>query len=315
MPRKAPIASTSFFSSSPIGSSEPVKLDNTTSSVTTTEIDNESFHDFGVGEKNTAASSLIEEVSVAGPKRSLSPLSILKFITPTLALWIAPPVMSLIDTSVVGSYCGATDLAALGPGCTLIDSSAYLFMFIATAATNLVATAQANGRDLEAEQTVSEAFWLAGMCGLFLAMTVWTMGQPLLQLIAGQASANVVPSALKYAVVRAVGQPAVIVASVARASALAAQDTRGPLLSVAMAFALNALGTLFLVRVAKLGIIGAAIGTLMADTAAAAFLLLRIWRERRSGKKASSPADSSLDSISSDSEGGVGGGVMVVAGA
>jgi hypothetical protein len=42
---------------------------------------------------------------------TLQPKAVLRFLAPTLALWIAPPVMSLIDTSVVGRFCGATDLA------------------------------------------------------------------------------------------------------------------------------------------------------------------------------------------------------------
>lgn len=44
-------------------------------------------------------------------KLSLSPKAVLRFIAPTLALWIAPPVMSLIDTSAVGRFCGPSDLA------------------------------------------------------------------------------------------------------------------------------------------------------------------------------------------------------------
>ena len=56
---------------------------------------------------------------------TLAPMTVLRFVAPTLALWIAPPIMSLIDTSVVGRFCGASDLAALSPGCTLIDSSSY----------------------------------------------------------------------------------------------------------------------------------------------------------------------------------------------
>ena len=228
--------------------------------------------------------------------RTLSPATVLRFIAPTLALWVAPPVMSLIDTAVVGRYCGAIDLAALGPACTLIDSSSYLFMFIATAATNLVASAKVDGDDAAAEKAVSEAFFLALIGGLFLCSSVLMAGRPLLSAIAGKESADVVPSALRYAVVRAFGQPAVLVASVARASALAGKDTRGPLASVALAFALNTAGTLVLVRVFKMGIIGAAIGTLAADSAAAIFLLgrtgqmrSRLGSERSSGAGAAEP--------------------------
>jgi len=216
---------------------------------------------------------------------TLRPMAVLRFIAPTLALWMAPPVMSLIDTSVVGRYCGPTDLAALSPGCTLIDSSSYLFFFIATAATNLVASAIANGDDSEAERIVSEALFLALCSGAFLGGLVLLAGSPILMRIAGEASASVVPSALKYALVRAFGQPFVIMASVARAAALAEKDTRGPLISVGIAFVLNVIGTLTLVRKTTMGITGAAVGTLCADIVATSFLLGRIKRKRKRSKK------------------------------
>lgn len=209
-----------------------------------------------------------------------SPLAVAKFVAPTIALWIAPPVMSLIDSSVVGRYCGATELAALGPACTLIDSSAYLFMFIATATTNLVATSLANNNFDQADQVYSEALVIAAICGAFLTATVCLVGRNLLHAIAGGASANVVPAAFTYSIIRAIGQPAVIMASVARAAALASKDTNGPLLSVTTAFLLNAIGTWSLVRLAGWGIAGAAVATLVADCTAAIFLMTRAYRQR-----------------------------------
>lgn len=267
---------------------------------------------FGVGEKTLELRDLVEsdsEIDISVPTEdlkevtvrqdsntttsatpvvpTLAPMTVLRFVAPTLALWIAPPVMSLIDTSVVGRFCGANDLAALSPGCTLIDSSSYLFMFIATAATNMVASsrAAADGNDSETcERIVSEALFLALVSGIFLACMVFLAGQPMLSAIAGKESSMVVPAALQYSTVRAFGQPAVIMASVARAAALAGKDTRGPLTSVALAFVLNAVGTIALVRWTDLGIVGAAIGTLSADVAATIFLLQRIQSSRRSKK-------------------------------
>lgn len=145
----------------------------------------------------------------------------------------------------------------------------------------MVASSRAENDENETcERIVSEALFLALVSGIFLAATVFVAGGPLLHAIAGQESASVVPSALKYATVRAFGQPAVIMASVARASALAGKDTQGPLTSVALAFVLNAVGTTILVRYCNLGIVGAAIGTLCADCVATLFLLTRISSSR-----------------------------------
>jgi len=232
-------------------------------------------------QEETEESMLLADDS-SSEKLSLSPKAVLRFIAPTIALWVAPPIMSLIDTSAVGRFCGPTDLAALSPGCTLIDSSSYLFFFIATAATNLVASANASSDDRdESDRIVSEALFLALISGIGLGTMVLVAGTPLLTIIAGKASASVVPSALKYALVRAFGQPFVIMASVARAAALTEKDTKGPLVSVGLAFILNVIGTLILVKKTPLGIMGAAIGTLCADVAATGFLLFRLKQSRR----------------------------------
>jgi hypothetical protein len=82
-------------------------------------------------------------------------------------------------------------------------------------------------------------------------------------------------------------------ASVARVTALAKKDTRGPLLSVAMDFLLNVVGTITLVKGGNLGIMGEAIGTLCADIAASIFLLGRMQTSRRKNL-----SDDNRDSLS-----------------
>jgi len=231
-------------------------------------------------DKTTSVIITEKKEATLQPASALSFLSIIRFLTPTLALWIAPPIMSLIDTSVVGRYCGSVDLAALGPGCTLVDSTSYLFMFLATATTNLVATARAEGREDDADRAIGESLFLSLCSGLMLSTLILLFGQTLLRLIAGKESLNVVPSATKYALVRSLGQPATIFASVSRASFLADKDTAGPLVSVSLAFMGNAIGTYVLVKYAGMGIVGAAIGTLLADVSAALFLFRRMKKMR-----------------------------------
>jgi len=242
---------------------------------------------FGVSERTSVALQIMVpggengDGAPADPPSptSLRPGTLLRFVAPTLALWIAPPVMSLIDTSVVGRICGATELAALSPACTLIDGSAYLFFFIATAATNLVASARAAGDVRGAERTTAEATFLAISFGVALTAVTLAFGRSLLSAIAGASSLAVVPAALRYSSVRALGQPAVLAASVARAAALTDKDTRGPLISVAIAFVLNAIGTVWLVH--RTGsIVGAAVGTTVADYAAMIYLFARMARKK-----------------------------------
>lgn len=84
-----------------------------------------------------------------------------------------------------------------------------------------MANANASSDDREeSDRIVSEALFLAMISGIGLGTMVLVAGTPLLGMIAGEASISVVPSALKYALVRAFGQPFVIMASVARAAGM-----------------------------------------------------------------------------------------------
>ena len=58
---------------------------------------------------------------------------------PTFGVYLANPILSLVDTAVVGQFCDATELASLGPGCSLCDMTVFMFNFLALATTTLLA--------------------------------------------------------------------------------------------------------------------------------------------------------------------------------
>ncbi|OAE18577.1 hypothetical protein AXG93_1923s1330 [Marchantia polymorpha subsp. ruderalis] len=68
---------------------------------------------------------------------------ILVFAGPALGIWLSGPLMSIIDTAVVGQS-SSLELAALGPGTVLCDQLSYVFMFLSISTSNLIATALAH---------------------------------------------------------------------------------------------------------------------------------------------------------------------------
>ncbi|RVW93332.1 Protein detoxification 47, chloroplastic [Vitis vinifera] len=64
------------------------------------------------------------------------------FTGPATGLWICGPLMSLIDTAVIGQG-SSVELAALGPGTVVCDYMSYVFMFLSIATSNMVATSLA----------------------------------------------------------------------------------------------------------------------------------------------------------------------------
>ena len=70
-----------------------------------------------------------------------SRLDILRFSVPMLGIGLASPLLSLVDSAVVGRY-SAMQLAAMAPATALCDCSAYIFLFLGFTTTNFVATAR-----------------------------------------------------------------------------------------------------------------------------------------------------------------------------
>ena len=113
------------------------------------------------------------------------------FALPCLGLWVAQPLLSLVDTAFVGlsgnPSQSASNLAALGPATTFFDGATYLFAFLNVAATNLYSTARAQHgeQSSQAESVVKTASRIAMRCGLGLMIFLLAFARPLLALYIG----------------------------------------------------------------------------------------------------------------------------------
>ena len=222
----------------------------------------------------------------SGASTEAQTADLIRFIVPTLAALLSSEVMSVVDTAVVGS-CSATELAALGPATMLVDSSAYLFFWLNVATTSLFATALAAGDQNEAFSTLSDAMYVALLCGLIVSLFIACLGPATLQLICASAL-EVVPAATRYLRIRMFGYPAFLVGLVLQAACLGAKDSLSPLLVLLVCGALNLGLDLVLVRSCGMGIGGAAIATLAAQLLQTALLAYVVQRKKRRGAAAAS---------------------------
>ena len=94
------------------------------------------------------------------------------FAIPTLGVYAAPMLMSLIDAGFVGRA-STLELAALGPAGAISDSIPFFFLFLSIAATNLVARSNAAGDTEGTRRIARTALWLGGAsASLLSALTV-----------------------------------------------------------------------------------------------------------------------------------------------
>ena len=249
-----------------------------------------------LAESLTAAQSTSEPALQPPPQPTSR--SLVKFALPALALWLSGPLLSLVDTSVVGLSApigaGASQLAALGPATTFCDGTTYLFAFLNTATTNLYASAKAaedkaevagvvggkNGMSSGSgtEAVVRRAAKIALTCGAFLVPLLLAFARPLLSLYVGPATATdpaIILPATRYVMIRCLSLPAALLGGVMTAALLGEKDSVTPLLATAVATAANIGLDLIAVSHLKLGLMGAAVATVAAQWLGTALLVLR----------------------------------------
>ena len=207
-----------------------------------------------------------------------------KFALPCLGLWIAGPLLSLVDTAFIGLSGSpgqsAQQLAALGPATTFFDGATYLFAFLNVATTNLYSSALAKNNDdttsPDAEGVVRTAAQVALNCGIGIMLFLFAVCRPLLALYIGEQAAStpgLLDSAVSYVTIRALSMPTTLLLGVLQAALLGAKDSVTPLIAIVYSTVVNVLGDFILVNRLKMGLTGASIATTMAQWAATAALI------------------------------------------
>lgn len=224
-------------------------------------------------------SEFIEETGVEVNREGLENQSmweqmkeIVMFTGPATGLWICGPLMSLIDTAVIGQG-SSIELAALGPGTVLCDGMSYIFMFLSIATSNMVATSLAKQDKNEVQHQLSMLLFIGLTCGSLMFLFTKFFGPSALKAFAGSNNLDIIPAANTYVQIRGLAWPAILIGWVAQSASLGMKDSWGPLKALAVASAVNGIGDIVLCRFLGYGIAGAAWAT-MASQIVAAFMMI-----------------------------------------
>eukprot|EP00968_Pinguiococcus_pyrenoidosus_P007191 scaffold477_cov355-Pinguiococcus_pyrenoidosus.AAC.4 len=196
---------------------------------------------------------------------------ILKFAIPALAIFLANPIMSFVDTAFVGSASKA-QLASLNPATLLTGTAIFLFSFLPRATTGLVARALLNDKS-QARQEMRVALSGAFYAGLLSTGVLVFGGQTLLGLM--NVPRELYVPAMTYVLTVGIVTPAALLCGVAQSGILATQASGAAAKSVVIASIVNLLGDLaFCQWPLQKGIAGAALATAL-STLLACFLQMR----------------------------------------
>jgi putative MATE family efflux protein len=195
---------------------------------------------------------------------------------PALGALVAEPLFLLTDTAMVG-HLGANALASLGLASTIVTTLVGLLIFLAYATTPLVARRLGAGDRRGAISAGIDGMWLAAALGVGLGI-VGHMSTPLLVGFF-PASQEVADGAIDYLTVSWWGLPGMLLVIAATGMLRGLQDTKTPLYIAAAGFSANAALNALLIYGLGLGLVGSAVGTIIAQWAMAAVFLVLVGKE------------------------------------
>ncbi|WP_131106279.1 MATE family efflux transporter [Ornithinimicrobium sufpigmenti] len=203
---------------------------------------------------------------------------ILRLAVPAFLALVAEPLFLLADSAIIG-HLGTAALAGLGVASAVLLTAVNLFIFLAYGTTAVVSRRLGAGDQRGAISAGIDGLWLALLLGALAGLATAVWAEPLLGLFG--ASPGVTGEGVTYLRWSALGIPSMLIVLAATGVLRGLQDTRTPLIAAVTGFSANAVLSLVLVHVVGWGIAGAAIGSVIAQTGMAVYLLLVVVRGAR----------------------------------
>ena len=209
---------------------------------------------------------------------AISPRRIITLAASAFVVLAAEPLFVLVDTAVVG-HLGRTQLAALGASGTVMTLLAIVGSSLEYGTTGRAARFFGAGRRDAAVNEGVQASWLAFALGLLAVLIGEVIAGPVVRLVVG-GSGPVASAAESWLRIAILGLPGVLLVLAGNGWLRGVQDTRTPVMIVAVANVLSAVASPLLVYPAGLGLQGSAIANVGAQWIGALLCLWAIRRER-----------------------------------
>ncbi|TFD83217.1 MATE family efflux transporter [Cryobacterium lactosi] len=184
----------------------------------------------------------------------------------------------LADSAMVG-HLGAVPLAGLGLASAVLQTIIGLMVFLAYSTTPAVARWLGVGDRRRAVSVGVDGLWLALGLGVVLAAAGWFATPALVG--AFGAEAEVTRAAADYLGLSMFGVPAMLLVFAATGLLRGLQDTRTPLWVAGLGFMVNILLNLWFIYGLGLGLVGSALGTVLAQWGMVAVYLVVVVRHAR----------------------------------
>jgi putative MATE family efflux protein len=216
---------------------------------------------------------------------------IVRLALPALGALVVEPLFLMTDTALVG-HLGARELAGVGVASAVLQTVTGLLVFLAYSTTPAVARALGAGDRRGAVHAGLDGMWLALGLGIVLALVGWPLARPLVGLFG--ASAEVTGVAGDYLLVSLIGLPGILLVTASTGLLRGLQDTRTPLVVATVGFVGNGLLNAWFIYGLHLGVIGSALGTVVAQWAMASVYVVIALRAARRTRASIRPGTSGV---------------------
>jgi putative MATE family efflux protein len=203
---------------------------------------------------------------------------IVRLAVPAFLALVAEPLFLLADAAIIG-HLGTPQLAGLGIAGAIIQTAVGLCIFLAYGTTASVARRIGAGDTRGALAQGIDGIWLAVLIGVVMTVAGVASAEQLVALFGS--GAEVAHHATTYLRWAFLGSMPLLIMLAATGILRGLQDTRTPLYVAVGANVINVVLNVVLVYGAGLGIAGAAIGTDLAQVAAATVLVTVVVRAAR----------------------------------
>lgn len=202
---------------------------------------------------------------------------LLKYFFPIVLGTFFQQLYNIVDASIVGNFVGDVGLAAVGGTSTTIINL-FLGFFVGLGAGATVVVAQHYGAE-DADGTSRAVHTVVGIslaAGVVMMALGTLLGRRMLEFLG--TPDDVIDQAAKYLKIYFLGIESVLIFNIGSGILRAVGDSRRPLIYLAVGAVANIAMDLLFVGSFKMGVVGAAIATLLSQVFASALLVVRLLR-------------------------------------
>ena len=196
---------------------------------------------------------------------------ILMYSIPLMFSNLLQVFFNMTDVAVVGKFAGARALGSVGSTTIIITLTTGILLGMGGGVNAVTALHMGAERYERVHKTVHTSIILCFIAGLLLLITGLVFSQPLLE--AMNTKPELIDGATAYLMIYLCGSPALAIYNFGNGVLSAVGDTKRPLIYLSISGVLNIILNLFFVIVCRLGVIGVAIASIIAQYLSAALII------------------------------------------